>query len=390
MSKHNQNAQVIRETKNVTGLLTLTYEHEVKSTKYTFDWKGPKIPREEWQKILAFFKWTYDTTKSESQVRLYVNCREDIRTWKAWAFPQKMNGGMSAKELDTPETATQRAQFSDADGWLYFGTVHHHCSASAFQSGVDENNEKNQDGLHITVGNLDKELYDIDARVYIGGNKLNHSLSMFWQVDGVIAGLPSWVKDLLPKDADTKAAKRQMGEPAPADCTFPEVWKTNLVHEPVSIQVPRVVQTYYAPNNNGAWTFKPGYITRSSSKLPFDLNRATEEIEMWMIRQDAKKNADPATKNEPDWDLEAVVQCVYEIAGKLHDEEMELLDILCRNDTLPENWMTHAEQLIERRAQRELEEEIKKGDAKSRGETIGQKLAREQEELQQQWQERGW
>lgn len=384
-----KNTQTIKETKNVAGLLSLTFEHEVKSTKYTFDWAGPKLPRDEWQKILAFFKWTYDETKSESQVRLYVNCREGVRTWRAWAFPQKMNGGMSAKELDTPETATQRAQFSDADGWLYFGTVHHHCSASAFQSGVDENNEKDQDGLHITVGHLDKPLYDIDARVYIGGRRLNAmDLCDFWQVDGVIAGLPQWVRDLLPKDADAKAAKRQMGEPAPADCVFPEVWKTNLIHEPKPIQVPREITTYQAVNRNGAFGFKPSYITRSKPKLPFDLNRATEEIEMWMLRQDALKNADPATKNEPDWDMVAVVQMTYEMAGKLHDTEMEVFDILCRNDVLPDDWMDYAEKEIERRAQRELEEEIKKGENKSPDKT-GVNGMTEAELENWMWQQRG-
>lgn len=384
-----KNTQTIKETKNVAGLLSLTFEHEVKSTKYTFDWAGPKLPREEWQKILAFFKWTYDETKSESQVRLYVNCREGIRTWRAWAFPQKLGGGMTAKELDTPETATQRAQFSDAEGWLYFGTVHHHCSASAFQSGVDENNEKDQDGLHITVGHLYKPLYDIDARLYIGGRKLNGlDLCDFWEVDGVIAGLPQWVKDLLPKDADTKAAKRQMGEPAPADCSFPEVWKTNLVHEPVSIQVPRTIQTYGAQNvNNSRFGFKPSYITRAKPKLPFDLARATEEIESWMLRQDAFKNADPATKHEPDWDLESVVQTTYELAGKLHDIEMELLDIMCRNDVLPEDWMAYAEKEIERRAQKELEDEIKKG---NNGKSDHGEQLTPDEELARQWQQRGW
>ncbi len=33
-------------------------------------------------------------------------------------------------------------------------SAHHHCSASAFQSGTDEENERGQDGLHITVGRM--------------------------------------------------------------------------------------------------------------------------------------------------------------------------------------------------------------------------------------------
>ena len=46
----------IKELKNVEGMLALTYEHEVKSTKYSFRWDGPKIPKEEWQKMKRLFQ----------------------------------------------------------------------------------------------------------------------------------------------------------------------------------------------------------------------------------------------------------------------------------------------------------------------------------------------
>ena len=45
-----------------------------------------------------------------------------------------------------------------------FGTVHHHCSTSAFQSGTDEADETNREGFHFTIGNLDKEDIDIHFR----------------------------------------------------------------------------------------------------------------------------------------------------------------------------------------------------------------------------------
>lgn len=384
MSKgNNGHTSTIKQVKGVPGLMTCTLEHEVKSSKATFDWDGPVIPREVWHPVLAFFKWTYDESKSESQVRLYVNSQ--TQQWRAWAFPQEANTGMNARELDTPETATQRAQFSDAEGWLYFGTVHHHCSASAFQSGVDEANERNQDGLHITVGHMDKLQYDIDARLYIGGYKLLAlDLADFWSVGGIIAALPQSIKDLLPNDSLPKLAKKQMGEPPPADTEFPEQWKTNLIYKKIEIVVPRVMQQPSFPHHTGQFSnngFKKSYLERAKPKQPYDLNRALDEIENWIKNKNEELKADPTQAHVPEWDLENVVQLVYDCVAKMHDEELEVLDILMRNDILPEDWMAFTEDKIEDRAKKELEDEIRKGNGGKLpppdGETEKEKIMRE-------------
>ena len=68
-------------------------------------WKGGKISIEEWNKILSFFKWSYDTTKSETQVRLLYHPEQN--NWKAWAFPQERGTGMTAKEVDGEEKDKQ-------------------------------------------------------------------------------------------------------------------------------------------------------------------------------------------------------------------------------------------------------------------------------------------
>jgi len=42
------------------------------------------------------------------------------------------------------------------EGFELFGTIHSHAGISAFHSGTDDRDEIHFDGLHITVGNLDK------------------------------------------------------------------------------------------------------------------------------------------------------------------------------------------------------------------------------------------
>jgi len=46
--------------------------------------------------------------------------------------------------------------------------VHHHCSTSAFQSGTDEADEVDREGIHFTVGNLNTDEFDLHCRITIG------------------------------------------------------------------------------------------------------------------------------------------------------------------------------------------------------------------------------
>ena len=220
------NKPQVSAAKDVPGLLSCRIEYEVKTAKGRLEYAGPKFTPELWHQVLSFFRWTHKEMNSESQVRLYVN--EKLGRWGAWAFPQVARTGMSARELPTPETpekARERFAFwqsEPSDDWLYFGTVHHHCAASAFQSSVDEQNEVNQDGLHITVGHMDAEQHDVHARLYLDGNCYEPDLSRFWPVDPDLAAL-------LPPSLHHEIARHQMGAKVTAD--FPDAWRQNLVEE---------------------------------------------------------------------------------------------------------------------------------------------------------------
>lgn len=214
----------VNEAKEVPGLLNCRIEYEVKSAKGRLEYTGPKFTPELWHQVLSFFRWTHKEMDSESQVRLYVN--EKLGRWGAWAFPQVARTGMSAREVPTPEPpekARERFAFwqsEPSDDWLYFGTVHHHCAASAFQSSTDEQNEWNQDGLHLTVGKLEAEHHEVHARFYLDGNCYEPDLSRFWAIDLGLAML-------LPATVHHEVAQHQMGEKVTVD--FPDAWRTNIV-----------------------------------------------------------------------------------------------------------------------------------------------------------------
>ncbi len=217
------NAELCQE-KVVAGLLSCHIDYEIKSGKGQIDYTGPKFSAGMWHQVLSFFRWTHKEMDSESQVRLYVNIK--LGRWGAWAFPQEARTGMSAREIATPEAPEQAvARFaswgSEPSGdWLYFATVHHHCSASAFQSGTDEANERNQDGLHLTVGRMDAERHDLHARFYLNGNCFAPDLSRFWPLDPVLA-------EQVPATLHDELARFQMGEKVVVD--FPDAWRKNVI-----------------------------------------------------------------------------------------------------------------------------------------------------------------
>lgn len=117
----------------VSGLATLPQE---------IDFKAKKISLELIRKVTAWFKAVYQKYHSEAVGYLYYSA-----TSEEWQFvpPIQTATGASAKYEEAPKM----------EGWKVVGTIHSHSSMSAFHSGVDDSDEKNFDGVHITVGRCD-------------------------------------------------------------------------------------------------------------------------------------------------------------------------------------------------------------------------------------------
>lgn len=352
MAKHNnQPVSTVRQLKEVAGLFSCLLEHHVTRTTATTKWEGPKIPPEVWRQIVSFFQWTYDTTHSESQVRLYVNAR--LQTWAAWAYPQEAQTGMSAHELDTPEAAQQRSQFSDTDGWLYFGTVHHHCGAGAFQSGVDEANEKPQDGLHITVGGMNDKRYTLHERFYLNGIKLAHDMSWFWQVDEeILAEVPAWARKFLPANISDQIARGEMCEKARADETFPEQWKANLIAKKVEVPVPYQGGLGYHPGVHGV-AFRTGF-QRKCPNMACDLAEARRQL---------GKLCDEMVMPE----IEALE--VMEDVLSNHTFLVNLIALMYRNDVSLDRFAEYVEENLigEESVQEQIKDAIAEGNSQQNG-----------------------
>lgn len=335
----------IRQFRQIPSVMTCVFEHKTVESSADFEWRGPTL-NDIWPEVLAFFRWTNDTMRSESQVRLFVNRVE--QRWVAWAFPQRANGGMSAKELTETDagyekTIEQRAQFPDPD-WYYWGTVHHHCNMSAFQSSVDQENERSQDGIHITVGNLNSPMYDLHARLYIDKFKLVFNLSDFWDIGEELETLPMHIARLLKPDAFDEMAKIQMCQPPPADQAFPEIWRTNVidctpkvVSQPVTNISGSSYKGTYDPGNPSLY-LRP-LTMRGKPNFESDLRRAASGLVAMLEHPQCSMQT-----------IEDLINVLGTLCGFLDDEMIDIMDICSKHDVLPENmrdWLSKMKKQVE-------------------------------------------
>lgn len=183
-------------------------------------WKGGLITFELWAQIISFLRWTQKEFAAESLVTLFYH--KETKQWRAWAFPQEPHG-MTIKHL--PEHALyaqDRAQFGR--GWVQLGSIHHHCTAVAFQSGTDTADEINRDGIHITIGKLEDKELDLHARQVFSQQQsvcgLHHWIAM-----------PDWmihVPPVMQYELYIKMLKTIDNTPQ-----FPAEWKKRIIEKEV-------------------------------------------------------------------------------------------------------------------------------------------------------------
>jgi hypothetical protein len=123
----------------------------------TLRWHGPKIHLEQsWWPALKFME---EHAAHEVILRLFMLA--DKSEIIIFPLSQIYGTGMSVKEEISQE---ERENWAKA-GLIEAGTVHSHCDGGAFQSSTDKNDEETRDGLHITVGKLKSDQFDIHSRM---------------------------------------------------------------------------------------------------------------------------------------------------------------------------------------------------------------------------------
>jgi PRTRC genetic system protein A len=131
--KRNGVSTAVISVDSVAGLATLRQEINL---------TAPRIPLDLIRRVTAWFKAVY--TKYRSEAVGYLFYQPQTGEWQ-FVPPTQTATGASASYEAAPKI----------EGWQVVGTIHSHGSMSAFHSGTDDADEKNFDGVHITVGRCD-------------------------------------------------------------------------------------------------------------------------------------------------------------------------------------------------------------------------------------------
>ncbi len=138
---------------------------EIKADKGIFWFTAERIPATLCAQIVSFFRRIWETHKAEAEVLLTFN--PDTKEWRAFIPTQKVS-------TTSVEMAYEPAHIKQ--GFYVVGTMHSHCNFSAFHSGTDINDAQNSgEGIHLTIGFVDRKVPQVVAMVMVGGIQFNFS-----------------------------------------------------------------------------------------------------------------------------------------------------------------------------------------------------------------------
>lgn len=219
-----------------------------------FTWKGAKIPFALWSQIVCFMRWSQEKYKEETMITLFYNLEK--KEWAAWAFPQEP-AGMSIKLLpDHPLYEEDRKLFGT--GWLQAGSVHHHCTAGAFQSGTDTTDEKDRDGVHITLGKMDQNIIDTHIRQVFDGVQGDSALMDWIDIPEYTKGIPQYLR----YDFAMFCLKAVRNE------EFPEIWANRIFKREV-VAMSNITNPHTGGHSVNGWTSPmPGSSLITRGMLP--------------------------------------------------------------------------------------------------------------------------
>jgi hypothetical protein len=115
----------------------------------------PMLPAHLLARAGSFFRWATLSKNAEAIVLLFLN--QETGEWTMDA-PSQTVPGHSAMSLRYDPSSIPRPP-----GTLLYGTIHSHCHGDAFHSSTDTHDEQWGDGLHVTFGQVHKDVPDLAA-----------------------------------------------------------------------------------------------------------------------------------------------------------------------------------------------------------------------------------
>jgi hypothetical protein len=121
--------------------------------------KIPIMPVVMLANIVGFFREVYRLFHSEAVVLLFYNLK--TKCYKVYVPSQEV--APAGLDYKTDKTIKDHR---------LIGTIHSHASMTAFHSGIDKGDEAKFDGIHLTIGKMGSEFFDICGSIAVNGMRV--------------------------------------------------------------------------------------------------------------------------------------------------------------------------------------------------------------------------
>lgn len=156
-----------KETKAGNALVKVNGIPWLQEPTIEFRLKLPKIPGIIIGQALTFFRKVFQEYRSEAYVTLLYSAKSN--QYKLWCPAQKVSAGsVNYDRADHPQFDKNSFEVND---WQMCGTIHSHCDFSAYHSGTDVGDEASFDGIHITLGHVNRAQFSMEASVSINNQR---------------------------------------------------------------------------------------------------------------------------------------------------------------------------------------------------------------------------
>lgn len=129
--------------------------------------KFPRLPRAGVGDVLAFFDEAYRRWGGEAVVILFY-C-PTRREYRIAAPPQTIPGRWRYDGRWLADYSVRYESLPRPEGFVSFGTIHSHADLAAYSSGLDCDDERYGDGLHIVFGDFHRRRVSVAATFVAGG-----------------------------------------------------------------------------------------------------------------------------------------------------------------------------------------------------------------------------
>lgn len=152
-----------------------SFPSELGHHRESFEPRFPRIPRELFERIVAFFSTVAEAYGAEAGVLLYWDPAG--RALHAIPPPQIATITRGYRGRGQPVGLHYEVPSWVPPTWLLVGDVHSHAQLAAFASAIDQEDEHHYPGLHIVVGEIHREPPSFHVEAVIDGRRFPLALA---------------------------------------------------------------------------------------------------------------------------------------------------------------------------------------------------------------------